>query len=358
MKARPHVLFGATLANLLVQQGRRCLVIDRRRQVAGNCYTELVGGIHVHRYGPHIFHTSDERIWSYVSKFSRFNHFTYRPRAYAQGRIYSFPINLMTLYQVWGVRTPAEAEKKLQEVRVPYDNPRNLEEYALSQVGEELYELFFRGYTTKQWGRDPRDLPASIIRRLPIRLTFDDNYFIDCYQGIPVDGYTALVERMLEGIEVILGCDYFGDRHGLSRAAQRTVFTGRIDQFFDCRFGPLEYRSLHFEEERHQGDFQGVAVVNYTDLSVPYTRIIEHKHFTFGQQSNTVVTREYPIPFSEETEPLYPVNDTTNKGRYERYRDLALRSGVLFGGRLGMYKYYDMHQVIAQAMALARAELS
>jgi UDP-galactopyranose mutase len=351
-------LFGATFAHLARLSGRKCLVIDRRRHVAGNCHTEPVGDIQVHQYGPHIFHTSDDRVWAFVTRFATFNHFTYRPRVRYKEQIYSFPINLMTLHQLWGVRTPAEAEARLQQHRVPCAHPKNLEEYVLSQVGVEIYETFIRGYTTKQWGRDPKHLPASIIRRLPIRLTYDDNYFHDRYQGVPIEGYTHMVNTMLDGTEVVLGCDYFAESKPLLRCARRVVYTGSVDQYFGYRFGRLEYRSLRFQVEKLSGDFQGVAVVNYTDRSIPYTRIVEHKHFTFGTQPYTVITREYPAPYTGDNEPFYPVNDATNNALYRRYRALAESSGVLFGGRLGSYRYYDMHQVIAQAMAMADKELT
>jgi UDP-galactopyranose mutase len=341
-------LFGATFANLATEAGKSCLVIDKRNHIAGNCYTEEVEGIHVHKYGPHIFHTNSPVVWAFVNSFANFNHFSYRPLVSYQSHLYSFPINMTTLYQLWSVRTPAEAEQVLQSRRIPCEDPKNLKEWVLSQVGAEIYDIFIRGYTTKQWGRDPSELPASIIRRLPIRLTYDTNYFNDRYQGIPYQGYTRMVERMLQGSEVQLEVDWFQDQRLLRRLCKNVVYSGPLDQFFDYQCGPLEYRSLRFEEEWHDGDFQGVAGVNYTDAAVPYTRIVEHKHFTFNTGPRTIITREYP---SATGEPFYPVNDEANNARRSQYLALPEQSGVIFGGRLGTYQYYDMHQVIAQAIA-------
>lgn len=354
-------LFGAVFAREMTDQGKTCLVIDKRSHPAGNSHTEEIEGIQVHAYGPHIFHTDDEAVWSYVNRFASFNHFVNRPKVHYQGKLYSFPINLMTLYQLWGVKTPREAQQALREKRVPTDGePRNMEEWVLSQVGREIYQTFIHGYTRKQWMLDPKDLPADIVKRIPIRLTFDDNYFNHCYQGIPRGGYTRMIGHMLEGIEVRLDSDYFEDRDHWNRMAERIVYSGRIDEFFDKRFGALEYRTLDFETTLHEDirDFQGNAVINYTELEVPYTRIIEHKHFEFNGIDHTVVTREYPVPWHRDSVPYYPVNDAQNASRYERYRDLArAHNQVLFGGRLGEYRYYDMDQVVSSALKAAKQEL-
>lgn len=352
-------LFGAVFARQATDAGKRCLVIDKRTHIAGNCYTEPRHGIAVHKFGPHIFHTNSAKVWDYVNRFTTFNRFTYRPRVLYDGRIFSFPINLMTLHQVWGVRSPAEARARLAAVTQGADegsspeggDGSNLKSWLLSQVGPELYRIFYEGYTTKQWGRDPALLPASIGKRVPIRLTFDDNYFDDRYQGIPTGGYTSLVAALLEGIEVKLRCDYFADVPHFQQVARRTVYAGPIDRFFHHCHGRLEYRSLRFEEEEMPGDFQGVAAVNCTGLDVPYTRIVEHKHFEFLKTDRTVITREYPVPSEPDVEPFYPVNDARNNALYARYREMADASPVLFGGRLGAYKYYDMDQVIGQALA-------
>jgi UDP-galactopyranose mutase len=351
-------MFGAVFARCAAERGKRVLIVDKRHHLAGNCYTEAVAGIQVHRYGPHIFHTDDERIWRFVNRFARFNNYIHHALVHFRGRTFSFPINMMTLVQLWGINTPAEAEQKLREVRVPIESPRNLRDWILSQVGEEIYEVFVRGYTTKQWGHDPAELPASIIRRLPIRQTFDDRYFGDTFQGIPIGGYTRLFENMLdhENIEIQLGVDYFEHASELRRTAGKAVYTGKVDEFFDYRFGELEYRSLRFETELLEGDFQGTAVVNYTDEAVPFTRITEHKHFEFRQNRQTVITREYPQAYDRGQIPYYPICDAGNTALYERYRALAERSGVLFGGRLATYRYFDMHQVVGQALATARKE--
>jgi UDP-galactopyranose mutase len=352
-------MFGAAFARLAAEQGCAVLVVDKRSHIAGNCYSEKLAGIEVHRYGPHIFHTSNDEVWRFANRFIRFNHYVHRGCVRYQDRTFSFPLNLATLAQLWGVQTPAEAQRKLAEVRIDLPNPRNLRDWVLSQVGEELYEIFIRGYTTKQWGRDPAELPASIIRRIPIRTTFDNRYFDDIYQGIPIGGYTRWFENMLDDrrIEVQLSVDFFNERAELTQAAGRLVFTGKIDEFFDYRFGELEYRSLRFETETLEGDFQGTAIMNYTEAAVPFTRITEHKHFEFGGSRQTVVTREYPSPSRRESTPYYPVRDAANAAIYERYQAEAARSGVLFGGRLATYQYYDMHQVLAQAMAAAAHEL-
>jgi len=351
-------LFGAIFARQMTDAGARCLVVDKRSHIGGNCYTRDVGGIHVHEYGPHIFHTSSDRVWEYMNKWTRFNHFVYRPRVIHGDRLYSFPINLFTLYQLWGVKTPQEAQKKLTTVRIPIQSPSNLEEWVLSQVGEEIYEKFVKGYTTKQWNRDPRELPASIIKRLPIRLTYDDNYFEDKYQGIPVDGYTPIFEKLLNGIPVETGVDFLNDREYLESQARKVVYTGAIDEFFRCDAGSLEWRSLRFQHETLGiSDYQGVAAVNYTSATVPYTRIVEHKHFIFGKQDHTVITREYPQNWDSTKEKFYPLTDDKNNELYTQYKNRIDSDRYIFGGRLADYKYYDMHQVVGSALTRSQKEM-
>ena len=347
-------LFGSVFAHQALRAGKKVLVIDKRDHIGGNCYTESSFGIDVHKYGPHIFHTSNESIWRFINQFGDFNNFTYRPKVNFGGRMFSFPINMMTLHQAWGVSTPDEAKEKLEQVRVPCENPRNLEEWILSQVGRELYETFIYGYTTKQWMRDPKDLPASIIKRLPIRLTYDDNYFNDIYQGIPKKGYTDVFRNMLCGVDIALGEDYFLNRIKWDAIADRVVYTGRIDEYFNYCYGELEYRSLRFENEFYLGDKQGIAVVNYANVEVPYTRITEHKHFTperLASLDATVCTKEFPIAWNRNEVPYYPIGDERNTSLYLKYKELTSRiPDVIFGGRLAEYKYYDMHQVIGSAL--------
>lgn len=352
-------MFGAVFARVMAEHGRRVMLIDKRRHIGGNCYTERVEGIDVHRYGAHIFHTSDPGVWQFVNRFALFNHYRHHVKVNFRGRLFSFPINLMTLHQLWGVSTPAEAQRKLAEVRRPCENPRNLEEWILAQVGREIYEMFVQGYTAKQWGRHPRELPAAIIRRLPIRTTCDDHYFDDTFEGIPVGGYTRLFENLLDHphIRFEVGVDFFAHRAELRQQATVLVYTGKVDEFFDYRFGSLAYRSLRFEDRALDGDFQGSSVVNYTAADVPYTRIIEHKHFALLDAPRTIVTYEYPEQYDETKIPYYPIRDEVNAALYERYRQLARDSGVIFGGRLGTYRYFDMHQVVAQAISTAKKEL-
>lgn len=354
-------LFGTTFAREMTDAGYKCLVIDKRDHIGGNVYSEDRNGIDVHVYGAHIFHTNSDKIWEYVNRFTTFNNFINKPKIRYKDRIFSFPINLMTLHQLWGVMTPQEAEKKLQEVRIPCENPDNLEDWILSQVGREVYETFIKGYTMKQWQRDPKELPASIIKRLPIRLTFDENYFFDKYQGIPIGGYTKMVENMLEGIEVRTGVDYFENKNSLDSLAKKTVFTGKIDEYFEFQFGELEYRTLRFEHEELEGDFQGNAVVNYTHPDVGHTRILEHKHFqpqTAGKIPTTIITREYSDEYSRGKTPYYPINNEKNNVMYKKYAALAKNEdSVIFGGRLAEYVYYDMHQVIGSALVKAKREL-
>ncbi len=342
------------------EYGRRVWVIDKREHVAGNCYSEQIAGIEVHRYGPHIFHTDNPRVWAFLNRFTRFNHYVHHGRVRYGGRTFSFPINLMTLSQLWGVQTPAEATQKLAEVRVPCEQPHTLRDWILSQVGEEIYETFVRGYTTKQWGRDPSELPPAIIRRLPIRQTYDDRYFADEFQGVPIGGYTKMFQNMLdhEAITVTLGVDYFEHARELNPAGKKVVYTGKIDEYFDYCYGELQYRSLRFETDVLEGDFQGTAIVNYTEAAVPYTRITEHKHFEYRTSPRTVVTREYPAECNRDSVPYYPIRDAVNSELYERYKADAQRSGLILGGRLATYQYYDMHQVVAQALAVADRELA
>ena len=355
-------LFGATFAREMTDAGKKCLVIDKRPHIGGNVYSENRNGVDVHVYGAHIFHTSSDRIWEYVNRFATFNNYVNKPKVRFGDRIFSFPINLMTLHQLWGVMTPAEAEAKLKEVRIPCENPDNLEDWILSQVGREVYETFIRGYTMKQWQRDPRELPASIIKRLPIRMVFEENYFFDKYQGIPIEGYTKMVDNMLEGVEVRTGIDYFEDRDHFNFLAKTVVFTGKVDEYFDFCHGELEYRTLRFEHEELEGDFQGNAVVNYTSPDVPFTRIVEHKHFlpsTASKLPNTIVTREYSDEYKRGKTPYYPINNDRNNMMYKKYAAMApAEDDVIFGGRLAEYKYYDMHQVIGSALVKAKRELN
>ena len=360
-------LYGAVFAREATEAGKKVLVVDKRPNIAGNVYTEDVEGIKVHVYGAHIFHTNNREVWDYVNRFAAFNRFTNSPVANYKGELYSLPFNMYTFNKMWGVVTPEEAAAKIAEQRKEISGePKNLEEQAISLVGRDIFEKLVKGYTEKQWGRDCKDLPAFIIRRLPVRLTFDNNYFNALYQGIPTEGYTKLVERLLDGIEVRLNCDYLENREALDRQAERVVYTGPIDAFFGFRLGTLEYRSVRFETELlDRPNFQGNAAVNYTDRETPWTRIIEHKWFTFGrdEQGNelpkTVISREYSAEWKPGDEPYYPVNDEKNGALYQQYKALAGREEkVVFGGRLGEYKYYDMDQVIAAALQKAREELT
>ncbi|MCL2694845.1 MAG: UDP-galactopyranose mutase [Clostridiales bacterium] len=356
-------LFGATFAQAVTERGRTCLVLDRRPHIAGNAYTKNIGGILVHQYGAHIFHTGNQAVWDYVNRFSTLNHFINAPLARYQNELYNLPFNMNTFSKLWNVFTPAEAKAILEKQRAEagITEPKNLEEQALCLVGRDIYEKLIKGYTEKQWGTDCRNLPAFIIKRVPLRFTYDNNYFNDPWQGIPVGGYTKLVEKLLTGVEVRLNTDYFDFIRQNPDIARKTVYTGAIDAFFDYRYGALAYRSLRFETELLDSeDYQGNAVVNYTEREVPFTRIIEHKHFAFGagNANETVVTREYPADWKRGDEPYYPVNNETNNALYAQYRALAeTRPDVIFGGRLGTYKYYDMDQVIAEALSIAAAEL-
>lgn len=347
--------FGSVFAREMTDSGKKCLIIDKRKHIGGNSYTENIEGINVHKYGPHIFHTSDDNIWNWMNKFCQFNHFVNRPKVVYKNRIYSFPINLFTLYQIFGASTPKEAFQILETKKFKIQSPKNLEDWILSQVGEELYEIFIKGYTTKQWGKSPKELPTSIIKRLPIRLNFDDNYYKDRYQGIPINGYTSAFNKMLDGIEFKLDTDFFHNKDFFESIAKKIVYTGQIDRFYDYKFGKLEYRSLHFENQILEiEDFQGNACINYTEEDIAYTRIVEHKHFEFGTQKNTVITKEYP---RNEGEPYYPINDDKNNKRFSKYKYLMQsEKKYIFGGRLTDYKYYDMHQVIGSALKKAADE--
>lgn len=355
-------LFGAVFAHEATKRGKRCLVVEKRGHIAGNVYTEEVEGIQVHKYGAHIFHTSNEEVWQYVHRFASFNHFINSPVANYKGRLYNLPFNMNTFYQMWGVKTPTEAAQKIEAQRktAGITEPKNLEEQAISLVGEDIYRILIKGYTEKQWGRDCRDLPASIIRRLPVRFTFDNNYFRDRFQGIPEEGYTSMVEKMLEGIEVRLNTDFLKQKDEFEAVADKVIFTGPIDAYFDYVHGALNYRSVRFETEILPiSNYQGVAVVNYNEREVPFTRIIEHKHFACGTQEKTVISREYPSEWQSGVEPYYPVNDAQNTALYERYKALADRQEkVHFAGRLGQYKYFDMDKTINEALAFVHTEFS
>ena len=360
-------LFGAVFANEAKKKGKKCLVIDKRPHVAGNIYTENVDGINVHIYGAHIFHTSEKRVWDYVNQFAEFNRYTNSPVALYKGELYNMPFNMNTFNKLWGVTTPAEALAKIEEEKkeAGITEPKNLEEQAISLVGKTIYEKLVKGYTEKQWGKKATELPSFIIKRLPVRFVYDNNYFNDLYQGIPMGGYTKMVENMLEGTEVKLNCDYFDNKEELDNIADKIIFTGPIDKYYDYCYGELEYRSLRFETETYPVDnYQGNAVVNYTEYEIPYTRIIEHKHFEFGKTlgkeaegvaaTKTIVTREYPDSWNKEKEPYYTVNNERNSELYKKYKELADKEGkVLFCGRLGQYCYYDMDKVILSALNIA-----
>ena len=350
-------LYGAVFARQKTDAGKTCLVIDRRDHIAGNVYSEKIEGIDVHMYGPHIFHTDKEDVWEYVNRFAKFNHFTYCPVANYNGELYNLPFNMNTFAKMWpDVKTPAEAQSKIksQVEEAGITEPNNLEEQAISLVGTDIYEKLIKGYTEKQWGRPCTELPSFIIKRLPVRLTFDNNYFNHPYQGIPIDGYTAMVEKMLDGIEVRLGVDYLAERDSMRALADTVVYTGPIDEYYDYCYGELEYRSLRFETEiLDEPNHQGVAGMNYTDTNHPYTRIVEHKHFLMGKcdTNKTVITKEYSANWKKGDEPYYPVNDEKNAALYAKYMTLAeSENNVVFGGRLGTYRYMDMDQVIKQAL--------
>ncbi len=350
-------LYGSVFARVKTDNGKKCLVIDKRDHIAGNIYSESMEGIEVHKYGPHIFHTDKENVWEFVNRFAQFNRFTYSPVANYKGELYNLPFNMNTFHAMWGVVTPQEAEEELSRQRAKYADiePSNLEEQALKLVGADIYEKLIKGYTMKQWGRPCNELPAFIIKRLPVRLTYDNNYFNHPHQGIPIGGYTKMVENMLEGVEVKLSKDYLADRKSYDSLADTVIYTGMIDEYYDYSYGALQYRSLRFETEVLDKDnYQGVAGMNFTDSETPYTRIVEHKHFEFGKgnENKTVITREYSQSWEKGMEAYYPVNDEVNAKLYEKYKDLSQKeSRIRFGGRLGTYRYMDMDQVIAQALA-------
>lgn len=365
-------LFGSVFSHEMKKAGRTCLVIDRRKTVAGNIYTSEVRGIHVHEYGAHIFHTSNRKIWEYINQFAEFNHFVNSPMAIYRDEIYNLPFNMNTFSKLWGIRTPEEAKGRIREQieELQIDEPGNLEEQALSLAGRDVYEKLIKGYTQKQWGRPCTELPAFIIKRVPLRFTYDNNYFTDRYQGIPIGGYTAIIEKLLSGIEVRLNTDYrdFCEQQRKAKengdaflSYDKVLYTGMIDEYFDHCLGNLEYRSLRFEKEDmpEVDNYQGNAVINYTEREIPYTRIIEHKHFEFGQGEGTVITREYPAAWKPGQEPYYPINDEQNNKLFAGYQELAAKErNVLFGGRLGQYRYYDMDKVVEAALDMAKKEMN
>lgn len=352
-------LYGAVFAYEATKRGKKCLVLERRKHIGGNCYTEDWDGIQVHKYGAHIFRTSDKRIWDYMTQFAEFNHFINSPIANFHGKIYNMPFNMNTFSRMWNIHTPKEAMEIIDKQRAEIKGePKNLEEKAISLVGRDVYETLIKGYTEKQWGRPCNELPASIIRRLPVRFIYDNNYFNDPYQGIPVGGYTKIIQKMLSGCEVWMDVDYNTAHEKYRKLAEKVIYTGTIDSYFHYCYGPLEYRSLRFTHERlEMENYQGVAVVNYTDRETPYTRVIEHKHFEFGKQSFTVITHEYPSEWNENVEPYYPINDMKNQAKYKQYAELAEQEqNVIFGGRLGEYRYYDMQDTIKSVLQIIEKE--
>ncbi len=353
-------LYGAVFAHEAIKAGKKCLVIDKRDHIGGNIYCENVDGINVHKYGAHIFHTSNDEIWNYINQFASFNNYVNSPIAIYNDELYNMPFNMNTFSKLWVIKTPKEAKDIIEEQRRLYgvDEPTNLEEQALSLVGKDIYEKLVKGYTMKQWGRECRELPAFIIKRLPLRFTYDNNYFNDKYQGIPNGGYTPIIEKLLEGCDIKLNADFFEDREYYENVADKILYTGMIDEYYNFKLGHLEYRTVRFENEKLDTDnYQGNAVVNYTSKDVPYTRIIEHKHFEFGKQAFTIISKEYSVEWNEGMEPYYPVNNQENNDLYEQYKSLADKeNNVIFGGRLGNYKYYDMDKVIEVALQLAKEQ--
>ncbi len=361
-------LYGSIFAYEANKKGKNVLVIEKREHIGGNIYTENRDGINVHKYGAHIFHTSNKEVWEYINQFAEFNRYTNSPVARYKDELYNMPFNMNTFNKLWGVVTPKEAKEKIEQEKkeAGITEPKNLEEQAISLVGKTIYEKLIKGYTEKQWGQKATELPSFIIKRLPVRFIYDNNYFNNLYQGIPIDGYTKIIEKMLEGIEVRLKCDFFKNKKELENIAEKIIFTGQIDKYYDYRFGELEYRSLRFEtEELEEENYQGNAVVNYTEYEVPYTRIIEHKHFEYGASlgklpegkalEKTIITKEYPDTWNKKKEPYYPINNEKNNSLYEKYKKLADNDDkVIFGGRLGQYKYYDMDKVIEEALNLCK----
>lgn len=361
-------LFGSVFAHEMTKKGKKCLVIERRDHIGGNVYTEEKENINVHKYGAHIFHTSNKEVWNYINQFAEFNRYTNSPVANYKGELYNLPFNMNTFYQMWKVKTPEEAKAKIEEQKREsgITDPKNLEEQAISLIGRDIYEKLVKGYTQKQWGKECTELPSFIIKRLPVRFTYDNNYFNDSYQGIPIGGYTKIIEKLLEGIEVQLNSDFFDKKEEYMEMVDKVLFTGMIDQYFDYCFGELEYRGLKFESETlNTNNYQGNAVINYTDAETPYTRIIEHKHFeipanelgTEKDSDKTIITREYPMQWKKGEEAYYPINDEKNSALYQKYKELAeAEENVIFGGRLGMYQYFDMWKVIEEALKLVDEE--
>ena len=352
-------LFGSIFAHEMTKKGKKCLVIEKRNHIGGNVYTELDENINVHKYGAHIFHTNNRKVWEYINQFADFNRYTNSPVANYKGELYNLPFNMNTFYQMWRVKTPEEAKAKIDEQKAEsnIENPKNLEEQAISLIGKDIYEKLVKGYTEKQWGRKCEELPAFIIKRLPVRYTFDNNYFNDLYQGIPIGGYTKIIEKMLDGIEVKLNTDFFDDKEKWLNISDKIIFTGMIDQYYDYCYGELEYRGLNFEfETLDLENYQGNAVINYTDADTPFTRIIEHKHFESSESPKTIITKEYPKTWMRGEEAYYPLNDDKNSELFKKYQKLAKSEDkVIFGGRLGMYQYYDMWQVIDEALKLVKS---
>lgn len=346
-------LFGSICARELTDLGYDCLVIEKRDHIGGNCYTEKIEGINVHKYGPHIFHTSNEKVWNYINKYIKFNNYRHHAMANYNDILYSLPFNMFTFNKLWGVNTPSEAKKIIDKTKF-IGEPKNLEEQSKLLVGDEIYEKFIKGYTEKQWMKNPKDLPSFIIKRIPVRYTYDNNYFFDKYQGIPENGYTEFFEKLLNGIEVILNSDYFSNRNYYNNLSNKLIYTGPIDKFFDYKFGNLEYRPLKFKHEvKPVENYQGWSIINYTDVKIPYTRIIEHKHFENYNSNITVITKEYPVEWTKDSEPYYPINDNKNQEIYEKYKEESMKiKNVFFGGRLAEYKYYDMHEVINSSLNL------
>ncbi len=355
-------LFGAIFAYEANKKGKKCLIIDKRSHIAGNIYTENIEDINVHKYGAHIFHTNNKEIWNYINQFAEFNRYTNSPIARYKDELYNLPFNMNTFSKLWNVYTPKEAMFKIEQEKklAGITQPQNLEEQAISLVGKTIYEKLVKGYTEKQWGQKATELPCFIIKRLPVRFTYDNNYFNDKYQGIPIGGYTQIISKMLKGIDIKLNYDFFEHRENLENIAEKIIFTGPIDKFYDYKFGELEYRSLRFETEvLDETNYQGNAVINYTEYEIPYTRIIEHKHFEYGTQPKTVITREYPDKWTREKEAYYPINNEKNNSLYEKYREYSKKDkNIIFGGRLGQYKYYDMDKVIEQALECVKGELN
>ncbi len=355
-------LFGSVFAHEANKRGKKCLVIDKRNHTGGNVYCENIEGINVHKYGAHIFHTNDKELWDYVNQFAEFNQYINSPIAFAKGKFYNLPFNMNTFYQLWGTKTPEEAQKIIEEQKEKFGSkdPKNLEEQAISLVGKDIYEILIKEYTEKQWGRKATELPSFIIKRLPVRFTFDNNYFNDRFQGIPIGGYNVIINNLLKDIEVKIDTDFFADRDYYESVTDKIVFTGQIDEFFNYQFGTLEYRSLRFEHEKlEKENHQGNAVINYNDAEYPFTRIIEHKHFEFGKQKNTIITREFPEKWEVGKEAYYPINNDENQSKFEKYKALSKDlTHVIFGGRLAEYRYYDMHQIIASALVAIKKEFN